>query len=201
MARSQGNPNSPLVCFCELVTRDPFFLVGRGDPSAFQLTDLPELRFATVSEVPTPWLCLQQDLRDAGVDPDRLERLTNLTMADNLEALRKGDLDVARLFEPYASMALTSGTGRILYTANSPGQPSIRPSSLPATASPAIVQRLPQWCARFAWLQEHSVDELAAGVAPFYPGLPSDLLLSSLRRYQQAGLWATHPEVSRKGFA
>jgi hypothetical protein len=43
-------------------------------------------------------------LRDAGVDPDRLERLTNLTMADNLEALRKGDLDLARLFEPYASI-------------------------------------------------------------------------------------------------
>ena len=52
-----------------------------------------------------------------------------------------------------------------------------------------------------AWLQEHSVDELAATVAPFYPGLASDLLLSSLRRYHQAGLWATRPEVSREGFA
>ena len=26
--------HSPLVCFCEVVARDPFFLVGRADPSA-----------------------------------------------------------------------------------------------------------------------------------------------------------------------
>jgi NitT/TauT family transport system substrate-binding protein len=55
--------NSPLVCFCEVAARDPFFLVGRGDRSAFQLADLARLRLATVSEVPTPWLCLQHDLR------------------------------------------------------------------------------------------------------------------------------------------
>src|SRR5262249_1659258 len=83
MKAREDDPNSPLVCFCEVVARDPFFLVGRGDPSAFRLTDLPEFRFATVSEVPTPWLCLQQDLRDAGVDPNRLERVTDRAMADN----------------------------------------------------------------------------------------------------------------------
>ena len=52
-----------------------------------------------------------------------------------------------------------------------------------------------------AWLQEHNADELAATVAPFYPGLAGDLLGSSLRRYHQAGVWAAHPEVSRQGFA
>jgi NitT/TauT family transport system substrate-binding protein len=46
-------PSSPLVCFCEVVARDPFFLVGRHRPSEFQLRDLASLRFAAVSEVPT----------------------------------------------------------------------------------------------------------------------------------------------------
>ena len=41
----------------------------------------------------------------------------------------------------------------------------------------------------------------AATVAPFYPGLAGDLLSSSLRRYHQAGVWATRPEVSCEGFA
>src|ERR1700761_3713099 len=50
---------SPLLCFCEVVARDPFFLVGRGEPSQFRFADLPALRVAAVSEVPTPWLCLQ----------------------------------------------------------------------------------------------------------------------------------------------
>src|SRR5579863_8890169 len=41
------DPDSPLVCFCEVAARDPFFLVGRGDRPDFQLTDLPRLRLAT----------------------------------------------------------------------------------------------------------------------------------------------------------
>ena len=72
-ARDQ-DPNSPLVSFCEVVARDPFFLVGRSN-RPFRLTDLPRLRFATVSEVPTPWLCLQHELRLNGIDPDRLDRV------------------------------------------------------------------------------------------------------------------------------
>jgi NitT/TauT family transport system substrate-binding protein len=205
MKAREDNANSPLVCFCEVVARDPFFLVGRGDPYAFRLTDLPELRLATVSEVPTPWLCLQQDLRDAGVELDRLRRVTNRTMTDNLEALRKGDLDVAQLFEPYVSMALTSGTGRILYAASTRG-PTVYTAFLATrdsiarnrTAFAAMVRAVRRMQ---AWLQEHSVEELAATVEPFYPGLAGDLLASSLRRYHQAGLWAKRPEVSREGFA
>src|SRR5579864_6651546 len=57
------DPHSPLVCFCEVAARDPFFLVGRSDGPAFRLADLKRLKLATVSEVPTPWLCLQHDLR------------------------------------------------------------------------------------------------------------------------------------------
>src|SRR5258708_25095290 len=47
-------PSSPLVCFCEVVARDPFFLVGRHRPSEFQLRDWASLRVAAGSEVPTP---------------------------------------------------------------------------------------------------------------------------------------------------
>jgi NitT/TauT family transport system substrate-binding protein len=204
MKARDENPNSPLVCFCEVAARDPFFLVGRGDPSAFRLTDLPRVRFATVSEVPTPWLCLQQDLRDAGVDPDRLERVTNRSMADNLEALRKGELDVVQMFEPYVSMALTSGAGQILYAASTRGptvyttflatRESIARNRTAFTAMVRAVRRME------TWLQEHGADELAVAVAPFYPSLANELLVSALRRYHQAGLWATRPEVSREGF-
>jgi NitT/TauT family transport system substrate-binding protein len=205
MKARDDNPKSPLVCFCEVAARDPFFLVGRADPSTFRLADLQRLRFASVSEVPTPWLCLQQDLRDAGIDPDRLERLTDRTMADNLEALRKGDLDVAQLFEPYVSMALASGAGRILYAASTRG-PTVYTTFLATrdgivrnrTAFAAMVRAVRRM---EAWLQEHGPDELAAAVAPFYPSIAGDLLASALRRYHQAGLWAPRPEVSREGFA
>src|SRR3982751_2416716 len=76
------DPASPLVCFCEVAGRDPFFLVGRRDPASFRLADLKSLKLGTVSEVPTPWLCLQHDLRLAGIDPDNIDCVTGRTMTE-----------------------------------------------------------------------------------------------------------------------
>jgi NitT/TauT family transport system substrate-binding protein len=205
MKARDNDPNSPLLCFCEVAARDPFFLVGKGDRSEFRLADLARLRLATVSEVPTPWLCLQHDLRQNGIDPDRLERVVNRTMAENLEALRSGALDVAQVFEPYASMALKSGIGHILYAASSRGptvyttflatRDSIARNRAAFAAMVRAVRRMQ------SWLGDHGCEELAAVVAPFYPDVASDLLTDSLRRYHEAGVWALSPEVSREGFA
>ena len=57
-----------LVCIGEAVTRDPFMLIGRTPRPNFRLAVLTAVRLATVSEVPTPWLCLQEDLRRVGID-------------------------------------------------------------------------------------------------------------------------------------
>jgi NitT/TauT family transport system substrate-binding protein len=203
-ARDQ-DPRSPLVCFCEVAARDPFFLVGRSDLPEFRLADLPRLRLATVSEVPTPWLCLQHDLRKTGIDPDRLERVTDRTMAGNLDALRRGEIDVAQMFEPYASMAVQSGVGKIVHAASARG-PTVYTTFL-ATRD-GIVRNRAAFAAMVravrrmqAWLSDHSADELADAVASFYPDVAHDLLTSSLRRYREAGLWGRRPEVSREGFA
>jgi NitT/TauT family transport system substrate-binding protein len=58
----QERGDCDLVCFGEAVTRDPFLLIGREPRPNFAMTDLTRVRLATVSEVPTPWLCLQHDL-------------------------------------------------------------------------------------------------------------------------------------------
>src|ERR1700761_3654354 len=78
---------SPLVCLGEVVSRDPFFLIGNSKP--FALSDLAHLRFAAVSEVPTPWMCLQHDLREAGIDPATIAKIDGQTMRDNYAALRE----------------------------------------------------------------------------------------------------------------
>jgi NitT/TauT family transport system substrate-binding protein len=196
---------SPLVCFCEVAARDPFFLVGKGDRSRFQLADLRRVKVGIVSEVPTPWLCLQHDLREQGVDPERIHRVTDRTMADNLRALRSGDLDVAQVFEPYASMALQAGAGDILYAASSRG-PTVyttflatRDSVLRNHAAFTAVIRATR--RTLDWIAEHSTEELADAVASFYPVIARKILSSSLRRYKDAGLWAHTTVVSREGFA
>jgi NitT/TauT family transport system substrate-binding protein len=199
------DPGSPLVCFCEVAARDPFFLVGKGDRSDFRLADLPRMKIATVSEVPTPWLCLQHDLRERGVDPERINRVANRTMADNLEDLRKGELDLVQMFEPYASMALQAGAGDILYAASTRG-PTVYTTFL-ATRDGILRNRMTFTAmvraARrtLVWVAEHNAEELTDVVAPFYPDIPRDILESSLRHYRDGGLWASTPDVSRQGFA
>src|SRR5262245_55366139 len=203
-ARDQ-DPGSPLVCFCEVVARDPFYLIGRSNGAAFKLADLPRLRFAAVSEVPTPWMCLQHDLRDQGVDPDRVARAAARRMPENLAALRDGELDVVQVFEPYVSMALNEGAGDILYVQSARG-PTVYTTFI-ATRDGIARHR-----AAFAamtramrhmqhWLAGHSGDELAEVVAPFFPKIPRDVLASSLGRYLHAGIWSRTPDISREGFA
>jgi NitT/TauT family transport system substrate-binding protein len=203
-ARDQ-DPNSPLTCFCEVAGRDPFYLVGKHDPSTFRLADLARLKLGSVSEVATPWLCLQHDLRLQGVDPERIDRVADRTMAQNLEALRRSELDVAQMFEPYASMALQSGAGNIVYAASSRGatcyttflasRDSVRRNRAAFEAMTRATRRT------LSWVAEHSADELAAAVAPFYPNVSRDLLASAYRRYKAAALWSRTPAISRQGFA
>jgi NitT/TauT family transport system substrate-binding protein len=202
-ARDQ-DPASPLVCFCEVVGRDPFFLIGRSDGGAFGLADLPRLRFASVSEVPTPWLCLQHDLREHGIDPTKLKRVADRTMAENLAALLEGRLDVMQAFEPYASLAVQDGA-RILHAASVRG-PTVYTTF---TATRAGIARHRDAFAAMTraiqhtqgWLAAHGAEELADVTAPFYPDIARDVLTSALRRYRQAGIWSVTTEVSRPGLA
>src|SRR5439155_6219344 len=171
-AREQQS-TSPLVCFCEVVARDPFYLIGRNTSHRFDLADLLSLRFAAVSEVPTPWMCLQHDLRERGVDLSRLNRMADRSMPDNFEALCNNQLDVVQVFEPYPSMALQTGAGDILYAASARG-PTVYTTFI------ARCDRIERHRAAFVgmtrairhmqdWLAEHSAEELAEITASFFP--------------------------------
>lgn len=205
MQAHDRDPASPLVGFGEVVARDPFYLIGRPDFHSFSLPDLARLRFATVSEVPTPWMCLQHDLRLAGLDPDRLERVRDRTMVETVTALREGALDVVQVFEPFVSLALEEGFGKILYAASARG-PCVYTSFI---ASRARIARDPEafaavrrgLAAMQAWLAADDGGELAAATAPFFPDVAPERLARALRRYHAAGLWAVAPEMSREGFA
>ena len=205
MKAGEQRPAPPLVCFCEVIARDPFYLVGSASRPNFQLADLPPLRFAAVSEVPTPWMCLQHDLREKGVDPASLNRAADRSMAENFEALRNKQVDVVQVFEPYPSMALQVGSGDILYAANTRG-PTVYTTFI---ATRAGIKRHRAAFAAMAraivhtqdWLADHSAEELAEVTASYFPNIARDILVSSLRRCRDDMIWARSPDVSREGFA
>ena len=88
------------------------------------MRDLAGLRLASVSEVPTPWMCLQEDLRRAGVAPGSIDRVADGTMAENCAALLSGTVDVVQLFEPFVSSLVADHGCHVWYAQASRGPTS-----------------------------------------------------------------------------
>jgi NitT/TauT family transport system substrate-binding protein len=199
-----SDPSSPLVCFAEIVCRDPFSIVGARPNPNFRLADLAGLRFASVSEVPTPWLCLQQDLREAGLDPRRLDRTADRGMAENLAALRAGTIDAAQFFEPFVEEAIASAGLHLWYAASSRGRTSytafvttkerLHGLAEPLAAAVRAISRAQQWVAAQA------AAEIAAAIASFFPALPRALLTGAIARYRAQGVWGRDPVLPEDGF-
>jgi len=201
--KDHDSPAPSLVCFGEVVGRDPFYVIGRANAPGFQLKDLAAMRLGIVSEVPTPWYCLRADLEDAGVDTATLRTTKDLTMPQQLGALHAGNLDAVQLFEPNASLALTEGNA-ILYAASSRGPTAYtafiasRDSVSRRRGEFAALTRATQ--AMLDWLAKEGPVELARVTASYFPDVPPDLLRSALERYHRAGLWSRSTTLSKAGF-
>jgi len=205
MKAHDQDKHSPLVSFCEVVSHDPFFLIGRKGAQPFRLAELADKRFASVSEVPTPWMCLQQDLRDQGIDPEKLPRFSDRSMTRNYHALQAGDIDVMQAFEPFVSMAEQDKAGDVLYAASTRG-PTAYTAFIATregcTESGGVFAAMTRATGKMLeWLYANPAEELAAVVAPFFPDVPRDILARSLDRYKQAGLWSRQTKMIPQGFA
>ncbi|MCP5149918.1 MAG: ABC transporter substrate-binding protein [Ectothiorhodospiraceae bacterium] len=204
MLMRDRDPSCDVVGFAEVVTRDPFFLVGREPRPEFRLTDLATVRVATVSEVPTPWMCLQDDLRRVGIDPSTLDRIDGHTMSENAQALRAGSIDVAQLFQPMVETLLAEGAGHVWYAQASRGPCSyttlyaMRPwlarnpdTALAMTRAIHDTQR---------WLHAHDAATIADAVADFFRDCPRPILVRAIARYLELGVWGRDPRLPRVGF-
>jgi NitT/TauT family transport system substrate-binding protein len=193
-----------LVCFGEAVTRDPFMLIGRAPRPGFSLADLYRVRVATVAEVPTPWLCLQEDLRRAGLDPGALPRIADQPMAETMAALRRGEVDVVQLFEPFAEELIASGDGHLWSAAATRGPTAYtsfyaRRGLLAARRDEC--QRLIRGLYRTQkWLHAASPAAIAAAVQPFFPAAPALRLEAAISRYITLAIWGKNPVLPRAGY-
>jgi NitT/TauT family transport system substrate-binding protein len=198
------NPGSPLVCFAEIVCRDPFSIVGRYPNPGFRLGDLARMRIATVSEVPTPWLCLQEDLRQAGIDPAGLDRVGDRSMEKNLSGLRDGHIEAAQLFEPVVEQALASGAGHLWHAASTRGRTTY--TAFVTTrdrlvGDPEPLLRMVRAIRRTQqWLHARSAPDTAAAISAFFPALDRGVLTAALARYQSQSIWGRDPVLPEDGF-
>jgi NitT/TauT family transport system substrate-binding protein len=204
MKHHDESPGLPLVEFAEVVCRDPFSLVGARPNPNFRLVELAGLRFASVSEVPTPWLCLEQDLRDAGIDPGRLDRVIGQGMGDSVAALRDGSLDVAELFEPFVEQAVAGGA-HVWLPASARGLTSytvFATTRARLTTDPEPFRRMTRAMYRTQrWVAAATPETLAATIADYFPAMDRGQLTRALARYKAQRVWAENPTLSEDGFA
>jgi NitT/TauT family transport system substrate-binding protein len=193
-----------LVCFGEAVTRDPFFLIGREPRPRFTFADLYGKRIATVSEVPTPWLCLQEDLRRTGLDPDVLPRVADRTMAENVAALRRSEFDVVQLFQPFAEELIAVGEGHIWYAAAARGPTSYTSFYARRRTLAARCEELKKVVRGLyrtqKWLRASQPEAIAEVIQPFFPAVPASLLQAAIARYLELGIWGHNPILPRAGY-
>ena len=208
-----ADPASDLVCFCDVVARDPFFVIGReqrpdfrprdlvgGDPAG---SDTAAPRLGVVSEVPTPWLCLQDDIRRDGADPAAINGVNGPSMAENAQALREGGLDAVQVFQPYAEELLRSGTGHLWYAAADRG---LTAYTTLVTRRSVLVSRREELAAMvramdrsLRWLAATPAAEVARALASFFPAVPADLFAAAIERYRALGLYGPDPITRREG--
>ena len=193
-----------IIGFSEAITRDPFFLIGKTPNPSFDLKDLLDIRFASVSEVPTPWMCLQEDLRRAGIDPASLNRNPERSMPENVEALANDKADVIQLFQPFAEQVLSSGAGHLWYAQAARGYCTY--TTLYATkdmiaSQPDDMHRMTRAMYRCQkWIHAVQPSEIASAVAEFFPDISADILSAAAARYVELGVWGKDPHLPREGF-
>ncbi len=197
-------PGADLVCFCDVVARDPFFLIGAKPRPDFRFTDLVGLKLGTVSEVPTPWICLANDIRLAGVDPGRLDRVTDKSMAENEAALRAGGLDVIQVFQPYAERLLASGAGHIWNAAATRG---LTAYTTLVTRRETLARRADELLAMtrgmhrtLQWFGKAPASEIVRLLASYFPDVEPAIFAAAIERYRALGLWGPDPVVRREGY-
>ena len=199
------NPASDLVCFADLVRRDPFFVIGRGARPGLAMRDLARVRLGVVSEVPTPWICLQDDLRRAGVDPAAMNLLTGRSMAENAGALRTGTIDAVQIFQPYAEELLQAGEKfHVWYAQASRG---LTAYTMVVARRSVMARRVQEFAAvaraiarTLRWFAATQPAEIALALQEFFPDVSSEIFAGAITRYLALELWCTDPWPNREGF-
>jgi NitT/TauT family transport system substrate-binding protein len=200
----EADPESPLRNFGAAILGDPFLLVGREPRPDFALQDLAGLTLGTVSEVPTPWWTLQDDLRRAGMDPDAIRRVTDQPMGENAAAVAEGRLDVAQLFEPLVSAMELAGTGHVWHACAARGPTSY-------TTFYSTLANIAEYEAEFMamvralaetqrWFHAAPEEEVAECIRPFFPDMDQAPMVRAIARYRALGIWTETPHFPPEPF-
>ncbi len=187
------------VLFAQLTQRDGSFLVGRNPEPDFRWENMKGKTIIGGRPGGVPEMTLEYVLREHGMEPSKdVQLITNLQFTATAGAFKGGTGDYVALFEPTASMLEAEGGGHIVASIGRAGGPIAYTaySALKSyiEAHPDIIQKFTNAIYRGQiWVEQHTPEEIAAEIQPFFPDTDTELLTTVVKRYKDQETWCSNP--------
>jgi NitT/TauT family transport system substrate-binding protein len=187
------------VIFAQLTQRDGSFLVGRQPEPDFKWENLKGKTIIGGRPGGVPEMTLEYILKQHGVEPFKdVDLITNLQFTATAGAFKGGTGDYVALFEPTASMLEAEGAGTIVASIGKAGGP-IAYTAYSALESyikknPDIIQKFTNAIYKGQiWIEQHTPEEIAREIQPFFPDTDIKLLTTVVKRYKEQDTWCKNP--------
>lgn len=202
---NQGASNY-LVAFAQLTKGDGSFFLARQPMPNFDWKNVKGKTIIGGRQGGVPEMLMEHVLRENGITPHKdVEILQNIQFTATAGAFKSGVGDFLQLFEPTVSVLEREGIGYVVASFRTDG------GILPYTVYHVrqdLLKKKSKMIQLFTnaiyrgqiWVQNHSVAQIVAVIADFFPDTDRDLLTRAVKRYQAQDTWAQNPILTKAAF-
>lgn len=198
---AQQGADDPVINFAQLTQRDGTFLFARKTEEPFSWDSIRGTSFLGQRKGGMPQMAGAFTLSKKGIDPAKdITLIQNIDFANIAGAFASGTGDYVQLFEPQASIFEREGRGKVVASFG------VESGYLPYTVFMAknsyigkqgeVIQKFTNAIQRAQlWVKEHSPEEIADAVLPFFDKTDRDIVISSIKRYKEQDTYAEDPII------
>lgn len=192
------------INFAQLTQTDGTFLVAKEPMPDFKWEDLRDSNFLGQRVGGMPQMAGEFVLKEHGINPHAdLDLVQNIDFANIPGAFVSGDYEYVQLFEPTASMfekenqghivaSFGEESGKVPYTVFMTKQSFMEENDEAVEAFTRAIYKAQQW------VEDHSAEEIAEVIEPYFEDTDLEILVSSIDRYKSQGSFATDPILDEK---
>ncbi len=194
----QGKEDYAII-FAQLTQRDGSFLVAREPDPDFNWKKTKGKTIIGGRPGGVPEMTLEYILKQNGIIPgEDVELITNLQFTATAGAFKGGIGDYVALFEPTGSMLEKENAGSIVASIGTDSgliaYTSFFASKSYIEKNPDIIQRLTNAIYKGQlWVRDHSAEEIAKEIKPYFLDADDEILLAVVNRYKEVGTWKEDP--------
>ncbi|MDR9854045.1 ABC transporter substrate-binding protein [Paenibacillus sp. VCA1] len=197
----QQGSDDPVINFGQVTQTDGTFLMARKAEGKLDWNEVKGSNFLGQRKGGMPQMAGEFTLRKHNIDPQKdLNLIQNIDFANIASAYLSGTGDYVQLFEPQASIFEKEGKGRVVASF---GEES---GHLPYTvfmSKQSYIKKHGDTVQKFTnalqkaqnWVQQHSPEEIADAVMPYFKDSDKEIITSAVKRYKDQGTYATDPIV------